>query len=331
MAKIIQNTIRPLRISTPNFDDPKLTAWARELENEINRVLIRVLEDNRQRIELGLSDGTKDLSVSSIETANGSASAPSFSFSNSTGTGMFLPSGNTLGFATNGAQRITVTSDGKVGIGTTFAEIYDVNSETAGKLRLNNGNIEIVNKDATIGTTQYYIGVSTKQEVSNKQIAFAGLGVTFDRIGAEDARSNLIFYTSLDNIKAERMRVASDGDIYSTGWTDYSASSTIVGWSSFTTKKIYYKKIGKLCFVMFLLSGTSDSTSVSFTVPFTNNSDIDVRGALGVTYDNGAFAGTGIFRMYSGVSTVACFQEAATGWTASGTKMVAGQFFYQTA
>jgi hypothetical protein len=32
------------------------------------------------------------------------------------------------------------------------------------------------------------------------------------------------------------------GDLYQVSWTDYSATSTIVGWSSFTEKFIYYKK-----------------------------------------------------------------------------------------
>ena len=32
--------------------------------------------------------------------------------------------------------------------------------------------------------------------------------------------------------------------VTSVPWTDYSATSTIVGWTSYTTKEIWYKKIG---------------------------------------------------------------------------------------
>ena len=45
--------------------------------------------------------------------------------------------------------------------------------------------------------------------------------------------------------------------VTSVAWTDYSATSTIVGWSSYTTKSIFYKKIGKLVFVQFVISGVA--------------------------------------------------------------------------
>jgi hypothetical protein len=59
-----------------------------------------------------------------------------------------------------------------------------------------------------------------------------------------------------------------------TDWVDYSATSTIVGWSSFTAKKIRYRVVGKLVFVTAQLTGTSNSTTTSFTLPFTSSSNI---------------------------------------------------------
>jgi hypothetical protein len=58
-----------------------------------------------------------------------------------------------------------------------------------------------------------------------------------------------------------------------TSWTDYSASSTIVGWQvSGRVAAIYTKKIGKTVFVHFRITGTSDSTGMSFTLPYTQTS-----------------------------------------------------------
>ena len=51
-----------------------------------------------------------------VFTGNGSAASPSFTFSSDTNTGIFRPATDVLAVATNGTQRITVTSDGKLGI-----------------------------------------------------------------------------------------------------------------------------------------------------------------------------------------------------------------------
>jgi len=50
---------------------------------------------------------------------SGSAAAPSWSFAESTGTGVYLVSAGVLGLSTNGAQRVVVDAAGNVGIGTT--------------------------------------------------------------------------------------------------------------------------------------------------------------------------------------------------------------------
>lgn len=50
--------------------------------------------------------------------ADGSAASPSFSFANSTSTGVYRVSANTLGISTAGVQRVVVSSTGSVGIGT---------------------------------------------------------------------------------------------------------------------------------------------------------------------------------------------------------------------
>lgn len=128
--------------------------------------------------------------------------------------------------------------------------------------------------------------------------------------------------------------VNSSGDVYTTAWTDYSGTSTVVGWSSRTYTVINYKKVGKLVYVMFNINGTSNSTSVTFTLPLAAatqaNSSFE---ACGVALDNGALqtAPSRIF-LGSASSTVTVYKDLTTAnWTNSGSKQTNGQFWYQTA
>ncbi len=119
-------------------------------------------------------------------------------------------------------------------------------------------------------------------------------------------------------------------DLFTVAWTDYSGTSTVTGWTSFTTKVIRYKKVGKLVFVEFTLDGTSNATSASFTLPYaTASSPATTSFAIGLTIDNGSAATT------SGrgdMATLTCTltpNNAGGNWTASGQKLVRGQFFYE--
>lgn len=124
--------------------------------------------------------------------------------------------------------------------------------------------------------------------------------------------------------------VTSGGDVQTDGWTSYGATSTVTGWSSTTTKSIYYKRLGKTVFVYFAISGTSNATSVSFTLPFNNNSNIALHGIYRAQ-DNGAAFAAAYLTMAAGSGTVTLYKDAAGSvWTASGTKVVYGHFVYQT-
>jgi len=69
-------------------------------------------------------------------------------------------------------------------------------------------------------------------------------------------------------------------------WANYSAVSTIVGWSSFTTKLIYTKKIGKTVFVSFFLHGVSNATTISFTLPYKSSNTLGIDVSAGVGMNN---------------------------------------------
>ena len=113
------------------------------------------------------------------------------------------------------------------------------------------------------------------------------------------------------------------------GWTDYSGTSTVTGWSSFTNKQIYYKRVGNLVFVKFRLAGTSDATNANFTLPIT--AEGDYNGACWGRDDTGTRAAT-IFFVDGSVPDVDIYWGgSATGFTASGTKECNGMFWYEAA
>ena len=113
-------------------------------------------------------------------------------------------------------------------------------------------------------------------------------------------------------------------------WTDYSATSVITGWASYTTKEIKYKKIvGGLVFVKFRIAGESDTTNANFTLPFTGEGDLE--SACKGRDDTGVRAATWFFVDGSVPDVDIAWGGSATGFTNSGTKECNGQFFYEIA
>lgn len=120
----------------------------------------------------------------------------------------------------------------------------------------------------------------------------------------------------------------------SKGLVDYGATSTVVGWSSFTSKQISYTIIlSKFVLVIFYIRGTSNSTSVTFTLPFTAKSGFSpyqffVRGRDNSV--NLTAPSYGSLPASSNVVTIAKDMADAL-WTATGDKWVLGQFIYERA
>ena len=82
----------------------------------------------------GTLDVSGDVTLSGTNTllvSNGSAGSPRYAFSNSATTGLFLPSSNALGIATNGVQRINISDAGLVGIGETASKTLTISSANA--------------------------------------------------------------------------------------------------------------------------------------------------------------------------------------------------------
>jgi hypothetical protein len=110
----------------------------------------------------------------------------------------------------------------------------------------------------------------------------------------------------------------------------YGATSTIVGWSSFTTQIIEYIEGYNYVLVFFDLNGTSNSTTTSFTLPFNNASAVSIFGFDFFVVNNGQTStSSGRATIAAGGSTID-FRRDGIGatWTNSGTKRIAGKFFY---
>lgn len=97
--------------TTPNSTVQPLPSARMVIKNS-GKVGINTLTPSEQ---LEVSGNTKSTNFYS---GNGTAAAPSYTFSNSLGTGMYLPAANTLSFSTSGSRQMTITSAGDVGIGT---------------------------------------------------------------------------------------------------------------------------------------------------------------------------------------------------------------------
>lgn len=124
-------------------------------------------------------------------------------------------------------------------------------------------------------------------------------------------------------------------DIYTVARTDYFATSTKNGWSGTPTGYIYYKQIGKVVWVQFSITGTSNNNYVEFELP-SSIAPSAVNTIYGCAYvvNNSVISTTGGLISNPTISRYISISPNMSGnsssWTSSGTKTVAGQFFYTT-
>jgi hypothetical protein len=201
--------------------------------------------------------------------------------------------GNVTGNVTAG----TITTTGSVGIGTSSPlDILDVRKGTDQRL--------VVTTASTNG-----IQLESVNDAGN----------TFNNL--ELNGSNLILNSS------------SGGDVYTNACADYSASSTIVGFSSISVKQIYVCKLGKHVTVYYGIVGTSNANKLSFTLQYNTNTFIGIEKTSGYSMDNSTPITNSLTQVeMSANSNVVNFYKASTGsnWTTSGTKAVYGDFDFQS-
>jgi len=119
------------------------------------------------------------------------------------------------------------------------------------------------------------------------------------------------------------------------GWSDYYASSTIVGWNALTSgrREIKYKKIGSVVAVSFHLEGSSNNIATTFTLPYNlMATDMEWRSRSVWTYNNSVSdddAGTLLIATGSNLCRVERIGGAA--WSTSNNKIASGSFVFPTA
>lgn len=111
-------------------------------------------------------------------------------------------------------------------------------------------------------------------------------------------------------------------------WVDYSATSTISGWSAFTTKEIFIKQEDKGCWVKIKIEGTSTTGTTSCTLNF--NAD-ETKRAFTISRNAGTY-GSGVVDTASGSNVLTFYNTVAGGaYTTSGTKLVDVTLFIKKA
>ena len=119
--------------------------------------------------------------------------------------------------------------------------------------------------------------------------------------------------------------------VTSVAWTDYTATSTRVGWASFTTAQIKYKKIGGLVFVQFELRGTSDDTVATMTLPFAQTGGTTINPLIRIKNDGTWGTGFASFPLDSSTVTFYANTAGAAWHVSAADKWVIGQFWYEAA
>jgi hypothetical protein len=143
-----------------------------------------------------------------VVTGAGTVSAPVYSTTGDTNTGIFFPAADTIAFSEGGVEAMRIDSDGDVGIGTT---------SPAAKLDVQGGAIV---RDTSTTTTRVEIGASSDVP----RIEFVNSGTYTGSIGyrgnsapaltnifqvVNSANTPMAFYTN----NTERMRIDSSGNV----------------------------------------------------------------------------------------------------------------------
>lgn len=128
----------------------------------------------------------------------------------------------------------------------------------------------------------------------------------------------------LDNFLRLAKAVNSNGDSASVV-VDISDTSTVVGWSSFTSKKIIYEKRGNILNLFFHISGTSNSSVASFTLPSLTGASLLPEQWEEIRIINNGSLAIGYVKMEANSNVIQLYRTfSEASWGNTGTKSCIG-------
>lgn len=252
---------------------------------------------------------------------------------------------------TNGKIFVGIIEPGTVGKEQTFTGVVDTGGNqitgvkwTRGSNTGHNAGVTIVdyvsgtghnmmtkgllvehNQDGThsdiTATTADFTGAVSANTISEHT---AASGVTVDGLLIKD---NYVVGSATSGIKNESLGTAATdlGSAWQTG------TPAATGFSSKTDDTLLYKQVGKTVFCNFKIEGTSNATTLTFTLPVAAKNTTSFGGIR--------TANSGAFSVNPGLLTFAASSATATGnrdhsgaaFTNTGTKGMQGFFFYEAA
>ena len=154
---------------------------------------------------------------------------------------------------------------------------------------------------------------------SGNELVFEDAGST-DRLRITDGGSTILY----DEGGTAALTIATDGDIYTIGWTLRDWTGT--GWDSLTSNFGAYKCIGNQVYIVGYVWGTSNSTSSTITnLPYPPALGGDNWQGLIIPYtQDGGTPGpnaTGyVYGLSSATNIIFFLDNAQSGWTNTGDK-----------
>jgi hypothetical protein len=192
-----------------------------------------------------------------------------------------------------------------------FLSVYQINNSNGGVLtadNLTNGRLwnfrDIDGDIAFLSDIPSISGLASESYVNAKVEDTIVNGVT-DKAPSQNAVFDAL------NLKVDK-----------TNWVDISLTSTIVGFSSFTTRVIRYKQISdNVIWVKGELSGVSNSGLLNFTIPFTSANNVQNAGIAGVVNNNLTQTVYGVITSNANSNIVVIFRDFnGQGFTNSNNK-----------
>ena len=144
--------------------------------------------------------------------------------------------------------------------------------------------------------------------------------------------------TELSRVKGVTSAIQTqiDGKVTDSAWVDYSATSTIVGFTAYAVKLIQYRLLGnKTMIVQFQIESTAlngSGTASSFTLPF-NASTWGTQYFIYHSLNNNTTQTGGVATLAASSNVVNFYPTAATGslWTTLTTRWIQGQIIVNIA